>query len=211
MTFEPIGPYLFRMRSGRPRQYDLERVLDTAMDLFWQRGYQTTSLNDLMQATALSKSSLYQVFGSKRELFMRCLERYQELTTADLWRRLESSKSGKQFLADTLLHVIEEGRGAEEPRGCMLMNTATENAQPDIEIANCVTRGLQAYYTIFRRAIENAQIEGTIARDRDVDLLADYVVTNVSGLRTMLKAGSNINSLKSLVAVILQTLSSDAA
>lgn len=194
------------MRTGRPIEYDLEQVLDSAMGLFWRRGYQSTSLNDLMQATALSKSSFYQVFASKHEVFIRCLERYQDQTTADLWRRLESAKSGREFIVDALMWVIEEAHCVDQPRGCLVMNTASEIAQHDAEIADCVACGLQRYHAIFRHAIKRAQREGAIRHDRNANLLADYLVTNMSGLRTMVKAGSTSKSLKSMVAVIMRAL-----
>ena len=194
------------MRLGRPVEYDLEQVLDAAMDEFWRRGYQATSLKHLMNATTLSKSSLYQVFGSKHALFIRCLERYQDQTTADLWRRLESAPSGIQFIDDTLMWVIEEAKRTEQPQGCLVMNTASEIAQGDAEIADCVTLGLDKYRTIFRHAIERAQKEGAVSSGRDSKLLANYFVANMSGLRTMVKAGTNTGSLKKMITIVMQAL-----
>ena len=176
------------------------------MNEFWCRGYQATSLKHLMQATTLSKSSLYQVFGNKHKLFIRCLERYQDQTAADLQRRLDSTKSGKQFIADTLTWVIEETQRTEQPKGCLVMNTASEIAQGDAEITDCVVSGLDKYLTVFRHAIERAQKEGAIDNDRDVKLLANYFVSNMSGLRTMVKAGTDIKSLKNMVTVIMRVL-----
>ena len=194
------------MRLGRPVEYDLEQVLDAAMDEFWRRGYQATSLKHLMNATTLSKSSLYQVFGSKQALFIRCLERYQDQTTADLWQRLESAPSGIRFIGDTLMWVIEEAKRTGQPQGCLVMNTASEIAQGDVEIADCVTLGLDKYRTIFRYAIERAQKEGAVNGGRDSKLLANYFVSNMSGLRTMVKAGTNARSLKKMVTIVMQAL-----
>jgi TetR/AcrR family transcriptional repressor of nem operon len=194
------------MSAGRPIEYDPEQVLEAAMNLFWRLGYQGTSLNDLMKATALSKSSLYQTFGSKRNLFMRCLEHYQDKTTADLRERFQAAKSGKQFIADTLMWVIDEAKDGMQPQGCLVMNTATEFAQRDEGIANSVTRGLDRYREIFRCAVIRGQEEGSISRDTDVNVLVNYLVTNMSGLRTMVKAGSSVNSLKNMVKVIINAL-----
>ena len=136
------------------------------MNEFWRRGYQATSLKHLMQATTLSKSSLYQVFGSKHGLFVHCLERYQDQTSSDLLQRLESARSGKQFIADTLMWVIEETKRTQQPRGCLVMNTAAEIAQGDTDIAHWMIRGWGRYHTIFRYAIERAQKEVAMDNDR---------------------------------------------
>lgn len=197
------------MRTGRPRQHDGEYVLDTALNLFWRQGYQATSLHDLVQATAVSKSSLYQLFGSKQELFLCCLQRYQDRTADALYGRLERSSSAAHFIADALLQVINDGQRVGDPRGCLVMNTATEVAQRDVAIAACVTRGLNRYHHIFQHALERAQREGSIDSNQDVGLLAHYLVTVMSGLQTMVKAGSDGSMLRALVPVIMQALAPD--
>lgn len=191
---------------GRPLKYDSDEVIKSAMGLFWRNGYEATSLHDLVGAMGLSRSSFYQAFGGKRQLFLRCLERYQAETAADLSARLAAASTGIDFIEETLLWAIEEVIEGADPRGCLIMNTATEFAQRDPDVARLVASGLGQYREIFRLAVRRAQSEGAIATDRDPEAIAGYLVTSMSGLRTMVKAGTHVGSLRSMVDVAVGAL-----
>ena len=96
------------------------------MGLFWRKGYGATSLQDLVGAMGLSRSSFYQAFGSKHQLFLTCLERYEEATALDLITRLDGATTGREFIEDTLLWAIEEVIEGADPKGCLVVNTANE-------------------------------------------------------------------------------------
>jgi len=172
------------------------------MDLFWRHGYEATSLRDLVGAMGLSRSSFYQAFGSKHQLFLSCLVRYQERTAADLRQRLDAAASGRVFIRATLLWAIEEVTAGVDPRGCLIMNTATEFAQRDAEVADRVARGLELYREVFVAAARRAQSEGDLDEAMDAELVAAYLVTSMSGLRTMAKAGADLESLRATVEMV---------
>ena len=197
------------MGAGRPLTYDSDTVLDAAMRLFWQTGYEATSLHELLAAMNLSRSSFYHGFGSKHALFVRCLERYQEQTADYLWDRLESASSGHTFIVDTLTWAIEEAFAGADPRGCLVMNTATELAQRDPVIAAEVARGLRTFHSIFAAGVARGQAEGSIREDRHADVLASYLVTTMGGLRTMVKAGTDHSTLTVLVGLAMDGLHTD--
>ena len=160
------------------------------MQLFWLQGYDATSLQDLLDAMTLSKSSFYQAFASKHTLFTECLERYTQ-QTIDTWHdRLATSRSGLEFVTRTLADVIDEARRSD-PKGCFVVNTASEFAQTDSQIGECVTAGMRSFRSIFRDAVTRGQKDGSVRADRQAGLLVDYLVTTMSGLRTMVKAGTN--------------------
>jgi TetR/AcrR family transcriptional repressor of nem operon len=194
------------MTVGRPLEFNPERVLDAAMDLFWRQGYDATSLQSLLKVMGLSKSSLYQAFGNKQQLFEQCLQRYQQMIRADWLERLNGEASGRQFIIDTLLSTVEEAHGSASPRGCLIMNTASEFAQSNPKIAEKVNEGVENFKEIFFTAVQQGQADGTISRAKDPELLANYLVSSMSGLRTMVKAGSNINTVRSLVSIIIDSL-----
>ena len=123
------------MTRGHPRTFDPEQMLDQAMQVFWQRGYEATSLQDLLAATGLSKSSLYQTYPSKRALFEAALRQYCSQRRRELRERLQAAASPREFLRAWLLCALEEERAGEPPRGCMLANVASEFSQADPEIA----------------------------------------------------------------------------
>ena len=87
-------------------EFDPEVALAKAMGVFWSQGYEATSTTDLMSAMGLSKSSLYQTFGSKRELFVRCLDHYSDNSSRRLREKLDDADSGKQFLIDFFGRLI---------------------------------------------------------------------------------------------------------
>ncbi|HEY4745232.1 MAG TPA: TetR/AcrR family transcriptional regulator, partial [Desulfuromonadaceae bacterium] len=98
------------MTYGRPLAYDPDRALDAAMQLFWLHGYEATSLQDLLQAMGLSKSSLYQGFGGKKELFLRCVNRYCEEMATKLQALLDEAGSGLAFIETVLLNSASEAQ-----------------------------------------------------------------------------------------------------
>ncbi|MEZ4652849.1 MAG: helix-turn-helix domain-containing protein [Candidatus Eisenbacteria bacterium] len=103
------------MGIGRPLEFDPEVALKNATELFWRRGYEATSLQDLLGATGLSKSSLYQTFGSKHELFEQCMSAYRHRLVRDLRERLDASPCGLRFIESVLLEVAKEA-GTKEAR-----------------------------------------------------------------------------------------------
>lgn len=194
------------MTIGRPLEFDPEQVLDAAMHVFWSKGYETTSLQDLLKAMGLSKSSFYQAFGGKQPLFERCIQRYRESIAADMLKRLDKAASGRQFIADMLYSVADEARGPKKPCGCLVMNTANEFAQRDPAVAEWVKKGVGRFTAVFKAAVRRAQAEGEISADRDAAGLANYLVSSMSGLKTLVKAGAGEKAVKDIVRVILRAL-----
>lgn len=194
------------MPLGRPLEFDPDQALHAAMEVFWRQGYEATSLQDLLQAMDLSKSSFYQCFGSKHELFARCLVRFRERQVKRMRAALHRAPSGRAFLRTVLQAVAEEAHSAKSPKGCLIMNTATEFAGRDRQVADLVADGTRDFAEVFREAVVRAQQEGEIAADRDADALAHYVVSTVSGLKTMVKAGLSPAAIGDVAEVALGAL-----
>lgn len=193
------------MSPGRPLEFDPDQALQAAMDVFWRQGYEATSLQDLLQAMGLSKSSFYQAFGSKHELFQRCLALFRERQVKRMLSALQRAPSGREFLRGILRSTAQEARAAC-PKGCLIMNTATEFAGRDPIVAELVADGTRDFAGVFRAAVIRAQEEGDVARDRDPDTLARYVVTTMSGLKTMVKAGLSPAAVTEVAEVALGAL-----
>lgn len=194
------------MTIGRPLQFDPDQALESAMQQFWRKGYEATSLQDLLQATGLSKSSLYQTFGNKHSLFERSVDRYRQDMVREMQEMLAQAKSGRDFIEQLFLSVTNETRGRNARRGCLVMNTASEFAQSDPVIAKLVKQGTKAFADVFEAAIIRAKQEGDIPLEKDAKLLAIYLLGNLSGLKTLVKAGAGVNEVKSIVGVTLSAL-----
>ena len=151
--------------AGRPRKFKLDAAYDAATDLFWEQGYEATSLDQLLSTMQLSKSSFYQTFSSKKDLFERCLSRYDEQAVADMRHRLAKAR--------------------------FIMNTVVEFAQSDKRIAHIFQRNMKAMRKIFAEAVTSAQSSGDINEALDPPIVADFLVTTIIGLKSQAKAGSS--------------------
>lgn len=194
------------MKTGRPIGFDPDAALDTAMTLFWTKGFEATSTRDLMDAMKLSKSSLYQSFGSKRELFLTCLERYCQKSIGRQRQQLTSSAPGKQYLMTLFKGIINQGKQAGMPRGCLLVNTACEFGDIDKELSTFVESKLNMTREMFQREIENAQRNGEISVDKDAQSLAHFLLMSSIGLRTMSNFDIDQSTLESIVDQIFAHL-----
>jgi len=194
------------MPVGRPLQFDPDRALESAMQLFWKKGYEATSLQDLLKVTGLSKSSLYKEFGSKHALFERSIELYRGDMVQSLEDMLSKSASGLEFIEQFFQEVVKETRGRNARRGCLVMNTATEFAQSDPVISKLVKRGTTSFRNTFEKAVLRAQAEGDLPETKNSKMLATYLMTSMSGLKTQIKAGATADEVKSITKIILSAL-----
>ena len=194
------------MPAGRPRQFDPSAALTQAMELFWARGYEATSLQELLGATGLSRSSLYQTFGGKHELFERCLDRYREIVVERMWRRLEEVPSGRAFIEESLRRTLAEQRAPDGPRGCLVLNTANEFGHRDPLITERVRAGIDGFRTVFAEAVRRGQADGSIRSTREPHRLAAYLVAGMGGLRTLVKADEGEQHVESALDVLLLAL-----
>ena len=191
---------------GRPIAFDREEVLEAAMETFWLRGFESTSLFDLIGAMGLSKSSFYQAFSSKHQLFLQCLRRYRKQLVHDLMARLTRAESGLGFLVDELYEIPKSSRGRVGSMGCLLMNTAAEFAQGDPDVAGIVKDGIDDLHAVFGNAIARAVEEGGLHSDRKPAELAQFLVTGMTGMKTMSQAGLSPDQLEAVARHTLHAL-----
>lgn len=194
------------MSQGRPLEFDPQLALQRALELFWCRGYEATSLQELLTAMDISKSSFYQAFGSKHELFERCLKAFRERQVGRMTAALKQAPSGKAFLRSMLMAAAHEAATDEHPKGCLIMNAATEFSGRDAVVADLVGESARQFAGVFQAAIQRAQSEGEIDAKKDAEVLARYVVSTMSGLKTMAKAGMPAAAIEDVTEVALSAL-----
>ncbi len=194
------------MSIGRPLQFNPDHALDAAMHLFWIKGYEATSLQQLLDTMKLSKSSFYQTFKSKHQLFESCLRHYELTLINELNQKYSDSENGLQFIQNLFNEMSQECSKNTSPKGCLLMNTVSEFAQTDPGIASLVSKSLEKFYQVFFNAINNAQKHGLIDSQRNTEALARYLISSMSGLKNMVKAGSNKTTISQINSVVLSSL-----
>ena len=194
------------MPAGRPSQFDPDLVVRAALRVFWSQGYAATSLQDLLEAMHLSKSSLYSAFGGKQRLFARCLTSYADSMVSTFKQRLDASESPLEFIQSTLIEIGSEGARERYPSGCLIMNAAAEFGLRDPDCARWVQAALHRIRSVMVDAVERAQIAGELSRTRHVEVVADFLMSNIAGLRIMVKAGTPTCSVLHVVELVVASL-----
>jgi len=195
---------------ARPREFDIDIALDRAMEAFWEKGYEATSLDDLCEVTGLSRSSLYATFGSKRKLLLRSVDRYVDrrnpLIAAVLAQPLPI-RDAFAALAGQFIDQIESGPGR---RGCFLGNCAAELPRNDRAARARVRRGLESTEATFRDALARAEACGELPPGADVDAFARFLMSGFQGLRLVGKVNPNRAVLEDIATTMLRCLESPA-
>ena len=172
----------------RPREFNEETALEAAIDCFWHRGYEATSVRDLAASMGISGPSLYNTFGDKHALFVQALERYLDHSTRARIKRLEESLPPKQAVRRFIEEIIERSVSDRERRGCFLINSALEVAPHDRELGAIIAERLGEIEAFFRRSIKAAQAEGAVPRDRVPKDLARLLLGVLLGIRVLARS-----------------------
>ena len=201
-----IVPTILGMVLGRPISFDTDEVIDRATQVFWSQGYTATSMADLLAATRLSRSSLYETFAGKEALFRRCLQHYADVLAGSLASQLEQTDDARGFIRQTFLQFARQADAAEVRQGCFAMNTAVELGHTDSELAGEAQQSIQRFRRVFEQAIRQAQSQGTISTDKDAAALAQYLVASMSGLRMLIQCGATPDEAERTVQIMLRPL-----
>ncbi|MFH8406911.1 TetR/AcrR family transcriptional regulator [Streptomyces sp. NPDC018019] len=190
---------------ARPRKFDEERAVDAAMNAFWAAGYEATSTQDLCEATGLGRSSIYNTFKSKHDLFERALDRFMAERNGELFALLESDLPVREKIRTHLQRVVDE-ECAGERRGCLVVNTAVEVAARDEEVAGELARDYRLRLEAIRAAIASGQRDGDIDADKDARALAHLVIAAVGGLRVSARCGADRAALEGVMEGFMAAL-----
>ncbi|MEU7788796.1 TetR/AcrR family transcriptional regulator [Amycolatopsis sp. NPDC049159] len=169
---------------GRPRTFDDEEVVDRAMQAFWSHGYAETSPAMLAEVTGVAKGSLYNAFGSKRELFVRAFARYDRLGAEVVEERLSGPGTTREVLRSYLRGLVDADLAADR-RGCLVVNTAIELARHDPEIARAVRRSLERTLEVIAARIDRGRLDGDLDPALDVRAATDLLQVTIAGLRVL--------------------------
>lgn len=169
---------------ARTKEFDQDAILRAAMDLFWRKGYEATSMQDLVDHLGIGRGSIYATFGSKHELYLLALDRYAEdcdvLALEQLSRPGPALPAVREFVEGFLASALTDSRG------CMITNTAVECPR-DPDLARRVESNWNGLETVIAGALMRARAQGELASDKDPRALARFLVTLVQGLRVLAK------------------------
>jgi AcrR family transcriptional regulator len=189
---------------ARPRSFDPDEALDAARDVFWQKGFQGTSLDDITAATGLAKPSLYAAFGDKNALFLKVLDRYHARIVTNAERILQEGPSARDAIERWLKGFVPFCSGIKGSRGCLSVNTAADGASDQKEVRTRIER--------FNRKLEEL-LRSRLGADRaqfaeafDPDAAAHTIMAIYLGLMVMAKEAPDAARVRATLSQAMKLL-----
>ncbi|WP_043626768.1 TetR/AcrR family transcriptional regulator [Nonomuraea candida] len=195
-------------RTGRPRAFDKDQALERALLLFWSRGYGATSVQDLVDALALERGSLYGAFGDKRNFYLAAVQLYWDTYEHRLVEALASGPvlpALREVLA-TPARTEEYAAEAGGPQGCMIGNTTAELVPQDAEARELVARSHARFTRIVADALRRGQAEGEVTRSATPEAQAQLLLFTVQGLSLVSRAGLDTAAALAAVDALIDAL-----
>ena len=191
---------------ARQKEFDRDEVLHKAMEVFWTRGYEGASIQDLVKHMGINRQSIYDTFGDKHSLFLQALDRYCEIQSRKVFDVLERPGSMKRNLRQLFEETVARALSAEGRRGCFVGNSMSELAGRCKATATRTCNSLASAEKIFRRALERGREQGELPRVRDTRAVARFLYCNLQGLLLIAKATRDRKLLSDVVKVTLSVL-----
>ncbi|MYR62553.1 TetR family transcriptional regulator [Streptomyces sp. SID625] len=173
---------------ARTKEFDPDAALQSALELFWRRGYEATSMADLVAHLGIGRASLYATFGSKHELYLKAFDRYCENSDAVLLRELSQPGPALPAVRAVIRRFAGEATSEQRECGCLVTNTAAELAPHDTEAARRVEQRWDYMETLLGSALTRARAQGELDAERDPRALARMLLVLMQGMRVVGKA-----------------------
>lgn len=170
------------------KSFDIDRTLETAMQAFWARGYEATSMQELVTATGVNRASLYATYGDKRELFLAALRKYDKDVRGHLLAELGLRETPRRAIAAVFDKFISQVSRPRGNWGCFLINSALELAPHDAEVAAMVNGAQDDIEDFFRAMIDKGRETGEFACRGDTGELARQGLVALLGLVVVLRS-----------------------
>jgi TetR/AcrR family transcriptional repressor of nem operon len=173
---------------ARTKDFDENDVLNKAIDIFWHKGYNGTSMQDLVDGLGISRSSLYDTYGDKHTLYIKALESYQSQGSANVCAIVNSAAPAKETLRKLLDLIAGELLGDKKHKGCFMVNAEVETAPHDKEVSEMVCANDQQVEDAFYQVIKKGQESGELTNRQDPRALARFTFNTVKGIRVTAKS-----------------------
>jgi TetR/AcrR family transcriptional regulator, transcriptional repressor for nem operon len=191
---------------ARPKEFDPEQALNTAMEVFWRRGYEATSIEDLTTSMGINRGSLYDTFGGKQELFLACMDRYCHGMLANRLPMLNQPGPALETIRIFIQMMLEFALSYPERKGCLIANTVMEMGPREKEIGSRTAKAMGDLEEAFFKALMRARDQGELKNSKDPRSLARFLTTMMQGVIVMLKAGAPADALRDTVRTGLSIL-----
>lgn len=190
-------------KTGRPRTFDADNALDKAMKVFWEKGYEGSSLPELTEAMGMNRPSMYAVFGNKENLFRMALDRYAQ-THDPLFHAALKEPSARAVVEHFLRGNADAQTETDNPHGCLVINGALACSDDALPIRDTLIERRAASEVLLRDRFERAKVDGDLPPDSCSSQMARYVMTISNGMAVQAAAGASRKQLQEVVDQVLR-------
>jgi TetR/AcrR family transcriptional repressor of nem operon len=190
----------------KAKQFDEAEVLKAAQQVFCEKGYNGTSMDDLVQATGLSRSSIYDTFGDKHGLFLKTLNQYCTSEMGDMEQLLSKTDSPRKKIRLIFDDLVKKILTDKEQKGCLLINVTMEMSCVDKTVSTMAMDNMEGIEQLFQSLVKEGQASGEIARKFPPRVLSRHLYNSLMGLRVTGKNRPEADALKEVVKVALSIL-----
>jgi AcrR family transcriptional regulator len=187
------------VERGRPRSFDRAQALAKAMEVFWERGYEGTSLTDLTDAMGIERPSLYSAFGSKEKLFREAIDLYNRTESPAAQRMLETAPTARQAISAMLHNYAENYTQPDKPPGCMIVLAALLGTPQNRKVRDHLASHRRQSHEALRRRIEDGIRAGDVPRGADATAIAGFYSTILEGLSIKARDGASRKTLNTII------------
>jgi TetR/AcrR family transcriptional repressor of nem operon len=191
---------------ARPKEFDETTVLDAAVQCFWARGYEATSVRELAASMGIAGASLYNAFGDKSSLYRRALDRYIDQSFQDRVRRFERHLPPREAIGAFFDEIVTRSLTDQGRKGCMLVNAALEMPVHDPATRAAITEVVNQIEAFFRRSVAAGQADGTIASAETPEDLARLLLGALMGIRVLARVRPERELLEGIVSPVMNLL-----
>ena len=191
---------------ARTREFDEDKALEDAMELFWRQGFAETSMRDVSAYTGVAHAGLYAAFGDKSNLYLSALKRYQHVIGGMIFNMLEAEESARTEIESFFYMMLGLASSAQFSNGCMICNTAVEFRDSDHEIADIARSQLERMASAFEGALTRAKARGEVRADLDPQGTASLFTATFQGLSVFARSKMPMSHAKRAVETALAFL-----
>lgn len=204
-----LKPYSFvsqRKIMPKVKLFDKEEVLQKAMMLFWRKGYHDTSIQDLVEHLGISRSSLYDTFKGKKQLFEQAFKRYSVSNVEGFRNFISTQDDVRGTLRSVFQKIISDDKTDEDCKGCFVVNTTTELVPAEPLIKTLITAHKETMEQIFLTFLQRGVETGQISPNKDIKTISHLLFTLMTGFRVVGKTRPDLDELHNSVEVVLSLL-----
>jgi AcrR family transcriptional regulator len=191
---------------GRLRQFDEKQALVSAMLVFWEKGYEGTSIQDLEDAMGMKRTSIYNAFGNKREIFQRVMACYKESVMAELFTAMDTASDIREGIRRLLNAALDIHFDKDNPGGCLVVLSVLESDQLDAQSRDQMQQTIHELKTSLQTRLTGAKKAGELPQDLDAAATATTIATAMTGMMVMGKANFTRASLKKTIDQVVGLL-----